>query len=426
MQTLELTINLPEPHDKQKEIKKSRAKRKIIRAGRRGGKTTLAADTAVDNFIDGRRILYATPTQEQVDRFWFLTKQYLEQPLEFGVYYKNETRHIIERQGTENRIRAKTAWNADSLRGDYGDLVILDEFQDMDPDALDLVVYPMLLDNDGDLIVIYTKKRGMEGKYASDLYNRAEKDKTGRWAAFTFTSHDNPHLSKEALAEITQDMTNLAYRMEIMAEDLPDDPNALWTRELIQSNRVTDFPDLVRIVVGVDPPGSPNTECGIVVAGAGFLGEEWHIFVLDDSSMKGSPGDWGSEVVSAYHRNKADRVLGEANYGGDMVENTISTIDKGVPYKAVHATRGKAVRAEPVAALYEKGRVHHVGVFPDMEDEQCNWVPNSGMPSPNRLDALVWAITELRAKAGPLVVGKKAKSKFSTHNIEDGSRWKAY
>ena len=133
----------------------------------------------------------------------------------------------------------------------------------------------------------------------------------------------------------------------------------------------------------------------MVAAGSVRIDDVLHAFVIDDPSKKGTPGEWGRAVVTAYHRNLADRVLGEANYGGDMVENTIKTVDKDVAYKAVHATRGKAIRAEPVSALYEKGRVHHVGDFEELEDEMCNWVPNSGMKSPNRLDALVWAITEL-------------------------------
>jgi hypothetical protein len=400
MRNLELTVNLPVLHTKQEEIKFSRAKRKVIRAGRRGGKTTLAADIAVDAFLDGCRVLYATPTQEQIDRFWFECKNALKEPLEANVYYKNETRHIIELEGTEQRIRGKTAWNADTLRGDYGDEVLLDEFQDMDPDALDLVVFPMLLDNDGNLTLIYTKKRGKKGKYASDLYTRAEEDKTGRWGAFTFTSHDNPHLSKDALSEITQDMTNLAYRMEIMAEDIGDDPNALWNRELINENRVLKAPELIRVVVGVDPPGGQRTECGIVVAGSAMVEDELHAFVIDDPSLAGSPGEWGNATVTAYHRNLADRVLGEANYGGDMVESTIRAVDPEVSYKAVRATRGKAVRAEPVVAQYERGKVHHVGEFGELEDEMCNWVPESGMLSPNRLDALVWAIADLLGEGG--------------------------
>lgn len=404
---MDLTVNLHQPHPKQAAIKDSPAKRKIIRAGRRAGKTVIVNDLAVEAFLEGRRILYATPTQDQIDRFWFLAKNALGEPIDTGVYYKNETRHIIELAGTEQRIRAKTAWDANSLRGDYGDLIILDEFQDMDPDALEDVVWPMLLDNDGDLIIIYTSRRPNKGgkglKAAHKLHKRAKEDKSGRWEAFKFTSLDNPYLSRVALSEITQDMTKLAYRAEILAEEIDDDPDALWNRQIISNNRMTSVKtDLLRVVVGVDPPGSPGTECGIVAAGSGYLEDDkrLHYFVIDDPSLLGSPETWGKAVVVCYHRNKADRVLAERNYGGDMVKSTITNVDEYVSYADVSATRGKAVRAEPVAALYEQGRIHHIGEFAVMEDELCNWVPNSGMASPNRMDALVWAITELMGDGG--------------------------
>ena len=144
-------------------------------------------------------------------------------------------------------------------------------------------------------------------------------------------------------------------------------------------------------MIGVDPPGGV-VECGIVAAGLGLDG---HAYILEDASLQAPPDRWGAVVVSTYHRHRVDRVLAEANYGGDMVESTIRTVDPTISYKAVSATRGKAVRAEPVAALYEQGKVHHVGQFAVLEDEMCFWVPGTGMASPNRMDALVWVLTEL-------------------------------
>jgi len=223
---------------------------------------------AVKAFLDGRRILYATPTQEQVEKFWQEVKWALREPLDAGVFYKNETRHTIEVSGTETRIRAKTAWNADTLRGDYADLLILDEYQLMSADAWGLVGAPMLLDNDGDAAFIYTKKRGKH--HSDELFNKAQADTSGRWKTFTFPSHANPYLSKDALDDIVNDMTDIAYRMEILAEDIADDPAALWNRDII--HHVTSFPDLVTINVGVDPPGKKTgAECGIVVAGMAVI-----------------------------------------------------------------------------------------------------------------------------------------------------------
>ncbi len=213
---MELTIDLPKPHVKQAAFRHSAAKRKVIVAGRRGGKTTGVAMVAVEALLAGRRVLEAAPTQEQTAAFWDLCKGYLAELITAGIAYKNESRHILELPGGA-RIRTKTAWDADSLRGDYADLLILDEFADMDPSAWDLVGAPMLLDNDGDAVFIGTPKRK---NHFHNMYTRAIGDQTGRWEAWHFTSHDNPHLSEPALMEITADMTTDAYRQEILAEFL--------------------------------------------------------------------------------------------------------------------------------------------------------------------------------------------------------------
>lgn len=399
------TVRLKRPHKYQQRFIGSSAKRKVIRAGRRGGKTTGSAILALQAFLAGKRVLYATPTQEQVDAFWNEVKAALEEPLDAGLFYKNETRHIIEETGTNRRIRAKTAWNADTLRGDFADLLILDEYQLMDPDAWELVGAPMLLDNDGDAVFIYTTRRGEKGSHARRMFERASHDDSKRWEAFRFSSFENPHLSTDALDDITGDMTELAFRAEIMAEEIGDDPRALWNRDLLEQNRVIGYPDLTRIVVGVDPPGvETGAECGIVVAGIARDGKKIHGYVLDDRSLRGSPGAWANAVITAYNRNNADRVIGEVNNGGDMVEHTIRSADGGkrVAYKAVRASRGKAIRAEPIAAFYEKGLVHHVGTFGELEDQMCGWVP--GDNSPDRIDALVWALTELMLKGGGVTV----------------------
>jgi len=192
---------------------------------------------------------------------------------------------------------------------------------------------------------------------------------------------------------------------ELYAEILEAVEGALWTLSLIDSARVQAGFELkmTRVVVGVDPPGGA-VECGIVVAGRG---EDGHYYVLEDASILASPDRWAGQVIDAYQTFRADRVVGESNYGGDMVENTIRQAARargvGVSYKAVHATRGKAIRAEPIAALYEQGRVHHVGIFPTLESEQCGWVPGEAATSPNRMDALVWALTELSQRGEPTV-----------------------
>jgi phage terminase large subunit-like protein len=183
-------------------------------------------------------------------------------------------------------------------------------------------------------------------------------------------------------------------RQELYAQMLEDNPDALWKRDaMIEAFRVTALPELVRIVVAIDPAvtsGDDSDETGIVVAGRGRDG---HLYVLDDLSLRGTPNQWASAAVAAYSKWHADRIIGEANQGGDMIEATIRTVSKNVSYKSVHAMRGKALRAEPIASLYEQGKGHHVGTFADMEDQLCSWA--AGDKSPDRLDALVWAATEL-------------------------------
>lgn len=422
----EYTIRLRsfERHPKALAFIRSKAKRKIARAGRRGAKTTAIAELAVEEFVNRRRILYGTPTNDQITKFWHEVKLALAEPIEAGIFTKNETMHVIELNlenpavkagiasgllDIDQRIRAKTAFNADTLRGDYADLLILDEWQLMDEDAWGLVGAPMLLDRDGDAVFIYTPPslnsksvtKARDPRHASKMFKTAEADKSGRWETFKWTSHDNPFISVEALEDITLDMTALAYRQEIMAEDIDEVPGALWTRGLIDSTRVDAAPaNLTRIVIGVDPPGGA-TECGIVVVG---LSAHGHRYVLEDCSLFATPEKWAETVVDAYHRWEADRVVGEDNYGGDMVESTIRAAarmkETSVSYKAVHATRGKAVRAEPQVAGYERGQIHHVGVFPHLEEEMVTWTADSGQRSPNRIDGMIWAQTELDKPSG--------------------------
>lgn len=203
-------------------------------------------------------------------------------------------------------------------------------------------------------------------------------------------------------------------RQELDGELLDDAPGALWKRDNVDRYRVADAPGLVTIVIGVDPSGSDDSnkdadECGIVAAGVDSRG---HVYVLDDATVQASPAGWGRAVVTVYSATGANRVVAEANYGGEMVRTVLRSVrdsaDRPVgaslPVRLVHASRGKRVRAEPVSSLYEQGRVHHVGSLPELEDELCTWEPDAGHRSPNRLDALVWAVSELAVKTMPASV----------------------
>jgi hypothetical protein len=170
----------------------------------------------------------------------------------------------------------------------------------------------------------------------------------------------------------------------------------------IDNHRTQSHPSLIRVVIAVDPSGSAaGDEVGIGAAGVGYDG---HVYVLEDHSLQASPKQWATTTVTAYKKHKADRVVGEKNYGGDMVEYTLRTVDEYISYSHVTATRGKELRAEPVASLYEQGLVHHVGNdFDLLEDEMTTW--KQGDKSPNRMDWLVWAITELMFGGSDVVEG---------------------
>jgi phage terminase large subunit-like protein len=192
-------------------------------------------------------------------------------------------------------------------------------------------------------------------------------------------------------------------RQELRAEVLDDVPGALWTREMIDADRLKSdakLPDYQRVVVGIDPSGTKgdsdgeSNEVGIVVAARGVDG---HAYVLADYSCDLSPDGWGRRAVDAYRTHEADRIVAEVNYGGAMVEAVIRAVDRKVSYRDVKASRGKVARAEPISALYEQHRVHHVGSFALCEDQMVAFTGSGyvGEGSPDRADALVWALTEL-------------------------------
>lgn len=207
-------IALPTLHQQQLAIEQHPARRKVLCMGRRWGKTTLGAVVAIKRMYAGRRILLASTTQEQADSFWDKAKEWLGPMIDAGAVEKNEQRRILTLPGSPGRIKVKTASDADSLRGDYADLLILDECALLAPDAWDKVGAPMLMDNDGEAWFLSTPRAR---NWFFNLYQRSIGDGV-RWAAWHATSFDNPHLSPEALAEIASDLTDESYRQEILAE----------------------------------------------------------------------------------------------------------------------------------------------------------------------------------------------------------------
>ena len=191
-------------------------------------------------------------------------------------------------------------------------------------------------------------------------------------------------------------------RQELYAEVIDAMEGALWTPRIIDEQRVqaVDRDSLSNIIVAVDPAvtsGDGSDETGLVVVGKNPDNE---YYVLEDKSGKYKPDQWGSIAIDLFYKWDADRIVAEVNNGGDLVERLIRTLNAEARYKSVHATRGKLVRAEPIAALYEQGKVHHVGVFSELETQMCTYTGDRPKPSPDRLDALVWGLSELNKSRG--------------------------
>jgi phage terminase large subunit-like protein len=290
-----------------------------------------------------------------------------------------------------------SAEEPERLRGPQHDAAWCDElaaWRYMDA-AWDMLMFGLRLgDNPRAVVTTTPKPKALLKTLLKDPHTHATRGST----------YDNlPNLAPQFADEIIQRYKGTRLgRQELAGELLEDVEGALWTRAIIDGARVEDAPDLSRIVVGVDPAvtsGEDSCETGIVVAGQ--CGEDF--YVLADWSGRMTPEQWARRAVNAYHEFSADRVIGEVNNGGDLVESVIRNSDRNVAYSAVHASRGKAKRAEPIEALYEQGRVHHVGQFATLEDQMCSFVPQDAdaSNSPDRMDALVWALTDLSSTSEP-------------------------
>lgn len=217
----------------------------------------------------------------------------------------------------------------------------------------------------------------------------------------THVTKGNTYENQNNLAQDFVDLVVKRYegtrlgRQELYAEILDDVPGALWTRDLLDELRVSVHPPLRRIVVAIDPAVTSaitSNETGLIVGG---ISQTRHGYILHDGSGRMPANKWAQAAVDLMREHNGDRIVAEVNNGGELVEATIRTIDKNVSYKAVHASRGKVSRAEPVSALYEQKKVHHVGMFGQLEDQMCTYTPLDFDGSPDRVDALVWCLTDL-------------------------------
>ena len=303
---------------------------------------------------------------------------------------------IVLKNGS--RIKLFSAEEPDRLRGPQHNGAWCDELAAWDKvDAWDQLQFGLRL-GDHPQIVVTTTPRPIP-----ILKNLLTRETTHITRGSTFDNEKN--LAPSALVELQLRYSGTRLgRQELQGELLEDVEGALWSRDMIESARIReeDLPPLIRIVVAIDPAvtsGENSDDTGIVVAG---LSSDNQYYVLDDRTCHVSPEQWARVAINAYEDWKADRIIAETNNGGDMVELLLRNVSPNIPVTKVTASRGKRVRAEPISALYEQGRVHHVGGFNKLEDEMCQWVPDSG-DSPDRMDALVWAMSELAEASGSMM-----------------------
>jgi len=306
--------------------------------------------------------------------------------------YSSSTSEIRLFNGS--KIIGYAAINPDRLRGPQFHRAWCDELAAWRyPEAFDQLMFGLRLGESPKCLITTTPK---PTKIIKELVKREDVNIT---RGTTFENVDN-------LAEAAVENLKLRYegtalgRQELYAEIVDDIEGALWQMSLIEELRVDEIPELRRIVVSIDPAVTNNEysdETGIIVAG---VDGNNNYYVLDDVSGNMSPDTWAKKAVQCYYNWEADRIVAEVNNGGDLVERIIRTVDKNIPYTAVRASRGKMVRAEPIAALYEQHRAHHVGIFPDLEDQMISYTGERNQASPDRMDAMVWALTDLSQSTG--------------------------
>lgn len=366
----------------------------LILAGRGFGKTRTGAETVIDRVRRGvsKRVGLIAPTAADARDVMVEGESGILacSPPDFRPLYEPSKRRLTWPNGAVATLFS--AEEPDRLRGPQHDFIWADEPAAWKyPETWDMAMFGLRLGTNPQVVATTTPR---PTRLIRDLVADP-----GTVVTRGTTYENARNLAPAFLSAIVKkyEGTRLG-RQELNGEILDDNPGALWSRNVIEALRVREHPPLLRIVVGVDPAvtSDPKSdETGIVVAGVDAAG---HYYVLADASLQGTPLTWATAVKRVYDQYRADRVVAEKNNGGELVEANLRTVDRTLSYRGVWASRGKQTRAEPISSLYEQGKVHHVGTFPLLEDQMCDWAPDSGDPSPDRMDALVWAMTELTQK----------------------------
>ena len=374
----------------------------MLLAGRGFGKTRAGAEyvRASVQFNEARRLALVGPTAADARNVMVEG--------ESGILAISPSDELLRFEPSKRRLTWRngaiaTLYSAEEpqrLRGPQHDAAWCDELAAWRyPQTWDMLMFGLRLGRDPRVVVTTTPRptRLIKSLLADPIVSvtRGTTYDNRRWLAPAFFSQIVGKYEGTRLG-----------RQELLAEILEDVPGALWSRGVIEACRAVAAPaELVRVVVAIDPAVSTGVdadETGIIVAGKDVTGRGW---VLADASGRYQPAQWARTAIAALRANAADRVVAEVNNGGDMVAATLRMVDPAVPFRAVRAARGKIARAEPVAALYEQGRVHHLGAFPELEDQMCAFTGNYDRAtagySPDRVDALVWALSDLLVEPMP-------------------------
>jgi phage terminase large subunit-like protein len=395
----EIVLHLPRPHAAQQQIIAEAQRFNVVCCGRRWGKSTLGLNRLLEPALAGGPVAYFAPTYKNLTEFWREAVRVLG-PV------------TARANAAEHRLDLLTGgvldmWSLDSpevARGRRYRRVVLDEVAMVKElaRAWDQVIRSTLADYSGDAWFMSTPK-GFNDYHI--LYTLGQRDEYPDWASWQMPTSTNPHISPAELESLERDLPSRVFRQEILAQFEAENEGALWSREWIDRDRIPSGtqPELRRVVVALDPSGSRRgDEVGIVVCG---IDARPQAYVLADLSAHLGPDDWAARAITAYEAHQADAIVAEANFGGEMVKSTIAAAAREMgsrPHiKLVQASRGKVVRAEPCSVLAMQGKVHHVGHLPELENELTSWTPLDSY-SPGRLDALVWALTELMLDGGGL------------------------
>jgi len=379
----------------------------MLMAGRGSGKTRAGAEYAREKAESHPkwRVGVIAPTHGDCRDICFEGESGLMEIIPPGniEHYNRSNLELILRNGS--RFKGYSAEKPDRLRGPQHHLLWCEEIASWQfPETYDQAQFGLRLGERPRTIITTTPR---PTQFIKDFVERSEEEPNYVVISRASTFDNAENLPQSQLDELRRRYADTYLGQQELYGALIDDiEGALWKRAVLDETRITlaQQPQMSRVVIGVDPAVTSNEksdETGIIVLGKGVDGQG---YVLGDYSLRGTPDQWARKVVEAYHAHRCDRVVAEVNNGGEMVKYTLRTIESSLPVKTVTATRGKAVRAEPISAMYEQRKVHHVGIFGALEDQMCSWIPGETVgrrvKSPDRVDALVWAGHELLLKSG--------------------------